>query len=228
MRNLTLVSRPCGVGNGERQRMALSNDKSSFRAAKFTVITNLLGRPSTAPFDMLPIGYSDPKDVARPLSDTSTTDSRETDSASTDSSTTDGNTTDSGATDGGTTDSGSLDAAASDPGIVRCSRQRCSVPDQQCCVTNAGQTCDPSGNACAGVAVHCDEAADCTNAKVCCVRSSAAGATVTCESSCPATPTQYQVGKTNAECQNGLDCKVQNCGGVIVSSCGSLPGCSPQ
>jgi hypothetical protein len=74
--------------------------------------------------------------------------------------------------------------SGSDAGRVRCGGGTCDLDTTHCCVTqpNASTARSLCGtDVCAGLAVHCDEPADCGDGSVCCD----VGSEFRCQSSCP-------------------------------------------
>jgi len=118
---------------------------------------------------------------------------------------------------------------APDPGQVSCGSNTCHpTPDEYCCVNDGGANCGTDSTQCSAgsLEAHCDEAADCPTGNVCCGSIQGFKLVVTCVdvnmNKCPSTSTQYQVCKTDAECQNNAGCKIQNCAGAIVHTCGGI------
>ncbi len=125
-----------------------------------------------------------------------------------------------------------------DPGVVACGSQSCSTTGQTaqfCCLNDAGATCNSKESDCKAdsIEAYCDEAADCTGSDICCGKLSATDQKLkiqcTAESNCKQDQFTYQVCKTDAECTNDAGCKVQNCAGAIVHTCGGIQNsnCTP-
>ncbi len=128
----------------------------------------------------------------------------------------------------------SCTSGGSTPGKVACGGKECDLDaGQGCCdtVTNdAGkQTCGPlaAGSFCStGAVEECDEKADCTGSKVCCIQFLAQGIQATCMPTCITGVERYQVCKTTSECELGGPCQTHTCGaGETVQSCTKPLGC---
>ena len=116
---------------------------------------------------------------------------------------------------------------ACDPGKVTCGGAPCDLSSHYCCGDETTASCVASGASCGTNAVHCDEKADCSGGKICClVAKSISSADMTCQSACTGGLFSIQVCHTNSECGAGKTCVVQTCNGAKVEACGMIPSCS--
>ena len=125
--------------------------------------------------------------------------------------------------------------AACDPAHIQCGATlSCTAGSQFCCIANEAGTfmCDSvamptmcQGNMMApGTAMYCDEAANCSDAGLCCgYFGSGGGFASSCRSSCPLSALQLCHG--NAECGSNGPCIGQTCHGVYIETCGGLAEC---
>ena len=120
-----------------------------------------------------------------------------------------------GAIDGGTRDAGTGGAARdagpdlppSNPGVVACGAMTCDSKTQSCCVSLAGgavATCVPTGTACAGTSLVCDEPGDCASG-VCCFGFQAGGAGLSIGSRCTSRASCGGFGRF-VVCRKDADC----------------------
>jgi hypothetical protein len=120
------------------------------------------------------------------------------------------------------------------PGVVSCGKAAdaaltCNVPTTQCCEGNASgvNACQDAGAVCPmGPTIQCNEAADCTGGKICCLlamSTSPASTSVTCQAPvdglCPGTGAALvQVCRSSAECASGV-CAFWDCDGNTIEAC---------
>jgi hypothetical protein len=112
------------------------------------------------------------------------------------------------------------------PGKVGCAVDAgyCSVPTDQCCtVANTPDICQTAGATCAGHQIECEEAADCTGNKICCLNATGfATATLTCQPG-PTCPTSMvaagQICRSDKECASG-SCVIYTCiNSTVIQAC---------
>jgi hypothetical protein len=130
-------------------------------------------------------------------------------------------------TGGGGCGVGPANGTPCDPGSVACPTAPCAVPANECCVTGttaSSSECVATSAPCSGSKVECDEAADCSGGKVCCLNvTSIISETfdITCQAApCPSGIANGQICKTNAECSTG-SCSVYMCVGQTLEACAS-------
>jgi hypothetical protein len=149
--------------------------------------------------------------------------------------------TDTGSSDAGLTDTGSdtgstdaSDGSLSTPGIIVCGAGTCNTATEYCCNSASiagGASCylnsDAGCGASGGVPYHCDEAADCRDAGICC-HNGFNGLSHAPDNVCAASCVGVQECGTTAECVNGGPCIPQtSCHGFEIGYCDASVTCPP-
>jgi hypothetical protein len=114
------------------------------------------------------------------------------------------------------TDASATDASS--PNTLACGAATCTLPGEECCITQAGASCIAKGATCQGGTLSCTSKANCTGNNVCCGRFGGGGGSATCAPSCGGGGPgggAIQLCATSAECTGGTRC-MDSFGGLRI------------